>query len=532
MHTPASTQKTITKFVTGAFLSVTVAVGSLLGFSGRAFAAACTPPGTDYGTVTTSVTVPASATYRLWTRMNVPDATNNTYLLEVDGSKCFTVGGGSIGANAWVWISFQNGNSSSRTDATLTQGTHTLKLIGNKPNVKVDRIVLTSDLNCTPTSTSGSECNTSSDTTPPTVRITAPIADSAVSGTVPVQVSATDGAGVTKVELYVNGSLIGTDTTSPYSFSWNSTAAPNGTELLTAKGYDASGNVGTDSFNVSVQNGDREPPAAPTGLTATAPAYNKVVLNWKAATDNTGVKSYTVIRDSVPIANIGNVTTYTDTPVSANTEYTYQVMAVDAAGNKSAWSAKATIKTPNVADSQAPAAPAHVTATAVSPTQVNVGWEAATDNIGVTAYDVYRAIGNNDATKIATVTTTSYGDTGLKANTKYTYYVIAKDGAGNESGPSGKATVTTKTPQKHAALTGVISGSNTKKPIPHAAVVVNIGSNKHIYQANVRGQYTVRDLEVGRYNVNYRAVGYYSRSFSVKITDTTVITKNVTLQKR
>ena len=90
-----------------------------------------------------------------------------------------------------------------------------------------------------------------SDTTPPTVSVSAPASNSTVSGTVTVSASAADNVGVSKVEFYVNGALKSTGTTSPFSYSWNTTSVANGSYTLTAKAYDAAGNVG-QSGNVAV----------------------------------------------------------------------------------------------------------------------------------------------------------------------------------------------------------------------------------------------------------------------------------------
>jgi subtilisin family serine protease len=93
------------------------------------------------------------------------------------------------------------------------------------------------------------------DTTSPTATITAPAAAATVSGTVPVAVIASDNVAVTKVELRIDGTLSATDTTSPYSFSWDSTKVSSGTHNLTAIPYDAAGNQGAVSRSVTVSNG-------------------------------------------------------------------------------------------------------------------------------------------------------------------------------------------------------------------------------------------------------------------------------------
>jgi beta-lactamase superfamily II metal-dependent hydrolase len=94
------------------------------------------------------------------------------------------------------------------------------------------------------------------DTTPPTTSITAPLNGATVSGTTTVTASASDNVGVTKVEFYLDGALKSTDTTSPYSWSWDTTGTANGSHTLTSKAYDAALNVGTSAaVGVTVSNG-------------------------------------------------------------------------------------------------------------------------------------------------------------------------------------------------------------------------------------------------------------------------------------
>ncbi|WP_438422332.1 PQQ-dependent sugar dehydrogenase [Aquimarina macrocephali] len=90
------------------------------------------------------------------------------------------------------------------------------------------------------------------------------------------------------------------------------------------------------------------------------------------------------------------------------------------------------------ADSQAPSAPAGLTASNVAQTTLTLSWNAATDNVGVTGYDVYQG-----ATNLGSVTATTRNITGLTANTVYQFTVKAKDAAGNESAASSTLNVTT-----------------------------------------------------------------------------------------
>jgi leucyl aminopeptidase len=94
-----------------------------------------------------------------------------------------------------------------------------------------------------------------SDTTPPTVAITAPSSGATVTGTTTISASASDNVGLSRVEFWVDGALKGSDTSSPYSYSWDTTAVANGSHTLVAKAVDTSGNVGTStSVGVTVSN--------------------------------------------------------------------------------------------------------------------------------------------------------------------------------------------------------------------------------------------------------------------------------------
>jgi len=90
-------------------------------------------------------------------------------------------------------------------------------------------------------------------------------------------------------------------------------------------------------------------------------------------------------------------------------------------------------------DTTPPSMPEGLSATATSSSQINLSWTASTDNVAVTGYKIFRA-----GTQIGTSTTASYSDTGLAANTTYSYTVSAYDAAGNNSAQSSSASATTQ----------------------------------------------------------------------------------------
>jgi Bacterial Ig domain/IPT/TIG domain len=110
------------------------------------------------------------------------------------------------------------------------------------------------------------------DTARPAVTLVAPTDGGIVSGNVSVSANATDNVGVSKVEFYRNGGLFATVTGAPYTYSWDSTDAANGSYTLTAMAYDTAGNVGSsNAVAVTVDNSSLSAAVfvAPTGSDTT-----------------------------------------------------------------------------------------------------------------------------------------------------------------------------------------------------------------------------------------------------------------------
>ncbi|WP_235023702.1 cellulase family glycosylhydrolase [Streptomyces sp. WAC05374] len=130
------------------------------------------------------------------------------------------------------------------------------------------------------------------------------------------------------------------------------------------------------------------------------------------------------------------------------------------------------------ADTTAPTAPAGLTGTGRTPTTVSLSWTAATDNVRVTGYDVYRGTTRVNA---APVTGTAYTDTGLAPATAYSYTVRARDAAGNVSAPSAALSVTTEASGGPPGTVKVRyrnnDASTTDNAIRPGLQVVNTGSS-------------------------------------------------------
>ncbi|GFO66542.1 hypothetical protein GMLC_01210 [Geomonas limicola] len=172
------------------------------------------------------------------------------------------------------------------------------------------------------------------DTERPVLSIAAPLSGATLAGSVTVSASATDNVGVARVEFYVNGVLQATSNSAPYLFTWNTLIFANGSYALSAKAFDAAGNVAESSINVAVFN-DTVPPI----VAFSAPGAGQVVKGsvpvTLTASDNVGVSRVELYLNGLLQATL-NAAPYSyawDTSRVANGNYSWSAKAYDAAGN-------------------------------------------------------------------------------------------------------------------------------------------------------------------------------------------------------
>ena len=144
---------------------------------------------------------------------------------------------------------------------------------------------------------------------------------------------------------------------------------------------------------------------------------------------------------------------YTWTP-SASGSVTIKSRAADDSGNLETPSAGIDVTIGTGGDTTPPTVPGSLTATATSATAIDLAWLASTDNVGVTGYEVERCAGAGciNFALVTTVTGTAYADSGLTASTTYGFRVRATDAAGNLSGYSPEATITTQAASQPVGL--------------------------------------------------------------------------------
>ncbi len=185
---------------------------------------------------------------------------------------------------------------------------------------------------------------------------------------------------------------------------------------------------------------DAAPPSRITNLSATKDGTDgdtEIDLSWSApAANGASISSYTLQRkaDGGNYANVSTTigagaTSYSDTGLTPATEYTYQIRAVNSAGN-AVWSNEDSATT----DAAAPAAVADLSATkdgTNGATQINLSWTApAAHGAAITSYTLQRKAGSGIYTDLSTTIgagATSYSDTGLTPGTTYTYRIRARN---------------------------------------------------------------------------------------------------------
>jgi len=292
------------------------------------------------------------------------------------------------------------------------------------------------------------------DSTAPTVSMTAPAGGSTVSGTtVTVSATAADNIGVAGVQFKVDGASVGAeDTVSPYSVTWNSTTVANGSHTLTAVARDAAGNT-TTATGVTVTVTNAVDNTAPT-VSMTAPTGGSTVSGSSVtvsatASDNIGVAGVQFLLDgaatgaevtTAPYAVVWNTTS------SANGTHTLAARARDGAGNTTT-SASVTVTVSNVGPScpcslwTASAVPARVEPDVNA---VELGMKFTTDTAGaISGVRFYKyaqntgthtgSLWSTSGTRLATITFSGEGASGWQqalfttpvAVTANTTYVIS-----------------------------------------------------------------------------------------------------------
>ncbi|MBL9175943.1 MAG: metallophosphoesterase [Verrucomicrobiales bacterium] len=289
----------------------------------------------------------------------------------------------------------------------------------------------------------------------PSVVLSAPQNDASVIEGTALSLSAatldSDGS-VVSVDFQVDGTLLETDPTSPFTVLWTATGV--GTHLLTAVATDNAG-AQTLSTPVSVTVTPRPPPVAPSGLQISSVSANQVTLVW---TDNaTNESGFRLERspngtDWTGIATVGpNSTGYSDvTGLSPGATYGYRVLAYNVDGD-SANSEPVFVTLP----APLPSTPASLAARAYASNSIYLSWiDTATNETGFLVERSTNAINWALIRTLGANTTNYFNSAGVVAGIPYFYRIRAYNGSGYSAYSSVvSATIPTAPPSAPINLT-------------------------------------------------------------------------------
>ena len=218
------------------------------------------------------------------------------------------------------------------------------------------------------------------------------------------------------------------------AYAWSNGANTQNIIVSSAGSYTVSvtevgGCPGPASEAVAVTVGSNNALPGPAGLTATPASPTQINLAWS---DNaTNERAYELYRSTAQnsgyalVATLSaNTTSYQDTELATSTQFYYKLRATNDSGGSSVATANGTTQ----GDTQAPTTPQNLRVVASTATSVSLSWNASSDFVGVTAYEIYQG-----TTSVGTSATTSFTAGNLAPGQSYAFKVRAKDAAGNAS---------------------------------------------------------------------------------------------------
>jgi hypothetical protein len=307
--------------------------------------------------------------------------------------------------------------------------------------------------------------------------------------------------------VYNGASLLATLGSAATSYNLTGLSASTA-YTITVKGKDNVGNISTGA-NVTFTTASAADTTPPNEVTNLAVTNNNtgtsLTLSWTASTSS-DIASYDVYNGATFLGNV-TATTYGVTGLTRGSSYTFYVKAKDTSGNVSTGVSIAATAT----DTTAPINVTNLATSNVTGTSLTLSWTASSST-DVASYDVF-----NGATLLGNTSSTTYNVSGLSGSTSYTFYVKAKDQAGNiASGTS--VSVTTGVAVSVAVSdsfnrTGLLAGTTTDNYQGGTALTWAV-SGSGAYSTNGTTAYCSTTAATG-HNVAYVDTGYADGSCEI-----------------
>src|SRR2546425_1142381 len=346
---------------------------------------------------------------------------------------------------------------------------------------------------------------------------------------------------------------ITTDLSGGFSATFTVPASTAGSHTVSAK--DAASNSASAQFNVTATI-----PSAPTNLSATAVSPSQINLIWTAPTNNGGsaITGYKIERSTDGGTSWGTIVAstvnswYSNSFLSANTTYTYKLSTINPIETSLPSSTASATTNP----ATVPAPPRYLSATTVSPSQINLSWWTPVNTGGsaITAYKIERSTDGGTTWNTIVANTGSvlyinhYSNTGLLPSATYTYRVSAINAIGT-SAPSSSASATTSPATTQASIslsptsgnagtTVTVIGSNFTAnsgitiSYDGTAVATTPGTITTSSSGGFSAAFTVPTSAAGSHTVNAKDAASNSASAQFTVTTSTTSTLGVKTQDK
>lgn len=307
------------------------------------------------------------------------------------------------------------------------------------------------------------------------------------------------------------------------------------TLIFNQKNGDTQGiSVNKLALNTVFTSSNDSPPTTPTKLRALAASNTEIVIVWEASTDDKGVAGYNIYRNGTLVGTTP-YPVFTDGGLSTNTNYSYEVVAIDSRAQTSARTAASTPLLLNAPDTTSPPTATGLNAIA-NGNDIQLNWtQSQIDD--VSSFQVLRGTAGNANTQIAKVTSTNFNDFNLaSSNAAYCYRIKSMDAAGNESSATSEAC---------ASINGGGSGNASKVSFSTASYQVSENSTSITITVNRSGklgqavsvQYSVTggtavsgtNFTASNGTLNWAANDATAKTFAVQITSDGVVGGNKTV---
>jgi hypothetical protein len=233
------------------------------------------------------------------------------------------------------------------------------------------------------------------DAAPPKVAITSPAEGAVLSGTVLVEASASDDRAVSRVEFFADGVLIGTSPGPDYTVGWNTSGIADGTTVaLSAVAVDSSGNRASAVIPVVVRHTQ---PQAPKITSASPPRVIPVgePFTYQPSATGSGPLTWSLLHapSGMFIDSQSGLVAWIPTAQQLRRSLAFGIRVSNEAGSSTRFFKVV------VVDRVAPTPPTQLEGTAVGRSLVALRWDAASDNVGVQSYRVYRAVADREGSR-------------------------------------------------------------------------------------------------------------------------------------